>query len=66
MREEGKYLSRSLRFTSAEPDKTKLTKDIALIEEKYGAMRQVSKISRRRYDELNRTYSRLQGLCELN
>lgn len=50
MREEGKHLSRSLRFTSAEPDKTKLTKDIALIEEKYGAMRQVSKISRRRYD----------------
>lgn len=32
MKEEGKYLARSLRFPVAEQDKTKLTKDIDLIE----------------------------------
>jgi hypothetical protein len=50
MREEGKQLSRSLRFTHAEQDKMKLTTDLDLIEEKFGAMREITKISRKRYD----------------
>lgn len=62
MKKEGKYLARSLRFTQAEEDKASLTADIENLEFKYGGLREISKVSRKRYDELTRTYDKLQLL----
>lgn len=43
-------------------DKLQLTTDLSFIEEKFGAMQEITKVSRRRFDELNKSYIRLQTL----
>ena len=50
MRKEGKYVERQLRLTHVDQDKMNLTKDIENLELKYGAMKEITKISRKRYD----------------